>query len=185
MTTRAAPTQRGFTLTEMMVVVAMIAVLAGLAVANFDSAPRASDAASTMAALVRETARKAVEGGAVRDDVVAGFGTARTKLVITNDDGRIVFSIEKLVEDPNNADAAWVVLGTRTMAKGLEASGYSDQADLTDGNTPEVTLGTAEILCYPDGICDGATVFFSGRRTDRARVAVLPLGGAPVTYRTW
>lgn len=184
MTTRANHGERGFTLTEMMVVVAMIAVLAALAVANFDTAPRAGDAASTMAALVRETSRKAVEGGMVRDDVVPGFGTARTKLVIINGD-QITFSIEKLVEDPNATDAAWVVLGSRTVSRGVEAIGFTDTALLNDGNTPATTLGTAEILCYPEGICDGATVFFEGRRGDRARVAVLPLGGAPVTYRFW
>jgi prepilin-type N-terminal cleavage/methylation domain-containing protein len=175
----------GFTLTEMMVVVAMIAVLAALAVANFDSAPRAGDAATTMSSMIREASRKAVEGGSVRDDVVAGFGTARTKLVITNVSDQIVFSVEKLVEDPGSADASWVVLGTRTMPKGLVASGYTDQAVLDDGNAPAVTLGTAEILCYPEGICEGGTVYFEGRRGDRARVAVMPLGGAPVTYRTW
>jgi prepilin-type N-terminal cleavage/methylation domain-containing protein len=176
--------QGGFTLTEMMVVIAMIAVLASLAVSSFDTAPRAGDAATTMAALIRETARKAVEGGAVRDDVVAGYGTARTRLVVTDGD-QITFSVEKLVEDPGTSSASWVVLGTRTMPRGLEASGYTDQAVLDDGGAPAIGLGTAEILCYPDGICDGATVYFEGRRGDRARAVVLPLGGAPVTYRTW
>jgi prepilin-type N-terminal cleavage/methylation domain-containing protein len=177
--------QGGFTLTEMMVVIAMIAVLATLAVSNFDTAPRAGDAATTMAGLIRETARKSVEGSSVRDDVVAGYGTARTRLVITNGD-QITFSVEKLVEDTGGGSSAdWVVLGTRTLPKGLAAPGYTDQAVLDDGGAPANTLGTTEIHCYPDGVCDGATVYFEGRRGDRARVAVLPLGGAPVTYRTW
>ena len=160
--------QGGFTLTEMMVVVAMIAVLAALAVSRFDTAPRAGDAATTTAALIRETARKAV-----------GTSTP-TRLVITNGD-QITFSVERLAEEPDT----WVVVATRTLPKGLEASGYTDQAILDDGQAPAVALGTAEIRCYPNGVCDGATVYFQGRRGDRARVAVLPLGGAPVTYRTW
>lgn len=181
---RRSGTQRGFTLTELMVVVAMIAVLAALAISRFDTAPRAGDGAATMAALVRETARKAVEGGSVRDDVIAGFGTARTKLVITNGD-QVSFTVERLVEDPNTANATWVTLGSRTVPRGIAAPGFTPLAVLDDGIGPTTTLGTAEILCYPDGICDGATVYFEGRRGDRARVAVLPLGGAPVTYRSW
>jgi len=179
--------ERGFTLTELMIVVAMIAVLAGLAIANFDTQPRASDASTTMAALIRETARKAVEGGAVRDDVVAGFGSARTRLVVTGGDP-ILFEIERLVEDEGTSDAAWVVVGTRTMSRGISAGGWSDHAVLDDGGTPETVLGSgerAEIHCYPEGICDGATVYFQGRGSDRSRVAILPLGGAPVTYRLW
>ena len=185
----ASRRQGGFTLTELMVVVALVAVLATLAWGSFRGDPRPSDVASTAANLVRQTARKAVGGGAVRADVAAVLGKARSRLHIFTESGVQVLAVEVLEEDDVPADSLWAERSRRAVPRGTRLTGWRASADLDGGLGPEIVLGSGdavEIRCYPNGTCDAATLYFeatSGAR--KARTVLMPLGGSPATFAAW
>lgn len=179
--------QGGFTLVELIVVIAVIGILAALAVAQLDARPTPADAGRVMAALVRETARKAVALGPVRDDVAAAEGTtARTRLLIEDHGDRIELTIEALVEDPVASHGTWTRLASRAIGPGLAIGGSTPRAVLEDGEGPEEgpPADAIELRCYAEGTCDARTIYFAGKRSV-ARTAVLPLGGSPVVFTSW
>lgn len=182
---------RGFTLTELMLVVAIVGVLAALGTAMLRSTPRASDGASQISSKLAETSRKAVAGGAVRGEVAAALGsTARTRARFDVTSGGVVVTVERLEEDPAPAtSASWVALSSITLHQVLRLAGYTPTADLTGGGTPTVPLGTGgsfEVQCHPGGTCDGVTIYLTDAKgRSKARIVVLPLGGTPMTFDRW
>jgi prepilin-type N-terminal cleavage/methylation domain-containing protein len=183
--------QRGFTLTEMMVVVAIIGVLAALGTALLRNAPRPVDAASQMSSKLSEASRKAVGAGSVRADVAAALGSiARTRVRFTITDNIVGLSLQRLEEDPSpSTTASWVELSSVTLHRTVRLVGYSAAADLTGGGAPAVALGNGdslEVRCNPDGSCDGMTIYLTDEKARRpARLVVLPLGGTPMTFDRW
>lgn len=184
--------QRGFTLTEMMVVVAIIGVLAALGTALLRNAPRPVDAASQVSSKLSEASRKAVGAGSVRADVAAALGSiARTRVRFTITDNVVALSLQRLEEDPSPATtASWVELSSLTLHHTVRLAGYAATADLTGGAVaPAVALGNGdslEIRCNPDGSCDGMTIYLTDEKARRkARLVVLPLGGTPMTFDRW
>lgn len=186
--------QRGFTLIELMVVIAIVGVVTAMAVSSSKDPPRPFDGAQSSAAIMREAARRAVAAGQVRADVLedateaAAFGDARTRVrITTSSEGLIEVIAELRVEDEDQPESMWVELARRSLGRDFTLAGSSPRAELTDGTTPEdaASPGEAiEIYCAPTGICDGATVYFEGGAR-RARLVVMPLGGAPATFASW
>ncbi len=184
--------QHGFTLTELLVTVAIIGVLSVLAISLLRANPRPVDVASQVSSKLAETSRKAVVGGAVRGDVAAAQGSkARTRAVFTVAASAVTLTVQRLEEDPTPAvTASWFTLSEVQLHRTVLLSGYMPSADLTGGATaPAVALGTGdsfEIRCNPDGTCDGITVYLAADKGQRkARVVVLPLGGTPMTFDRW
>lgn len=186
--------QGGFTLTELMIVVAIVGVLAALSISLLNNKPRPIDAASQVSSKLAETSRKAVAGGTVRGDVVQSLGSpARTRARFTIGTGNevVTLSVQRLEEDPlPSATATWVELSSVALHGSIRLSGYTPSADLTGGATaPTVALSggsSLEVRCNPDGTCDGITIYLAsadGRR--KARLVVLPLGGTPMTFDGW
>jgi len=184
--------QGGFTLTELMVVVLIIGVLAALGLSLLNPQPRPVDAASQVSAKLAEASRRAVSGGTVRGNVAAALGSpARTRARFTIASDVVTLSVQRLEEDPAPASTAtWVELSAVTLHKSIRLAGFTQVADLSGGATaPAVPLAsgsTLEVRFNPDGTSDGITIYLTnsdGRQ--KARIVVLPLGGTPMTYDRW
>ena len=188
---RARARQGGFTLVELITVVAIIGVLVTLSVNMLKAKPRAIDLALDVSTRLAEASRKAVAAGAVRSDVaLAQASAARTHVLITvGVGGGGTMTTERLEEDDlPSSGATWLELVTVTLPKSIRVAGVRAAADLSGLGieTASVAGDEIEIKCYPDGRCDGRTIYLeSTDQRRKARVAVLPLGGTPITFDSW
>ena len=177
--------ERGFTLTELMIVVAIIGVLTTLVVVSVRGDPRPMDAAAKVAQLVEEASRTAVSRG-FDPTLAAADGTRRRTRIIAS--GNPVELTAEVLDDVGGAPT-WTRLDSYTFPKNLISGGYAMQVGTYSTVTPSTSWAGFELSCFPDGTCTAATLFF---RSDRgtaveqyARVSVLPLGAATFVRNTW
>ncbi|HTJ44574.1 MAG TPA: prepilin-type N-terminal cleavage/methylation domain-containing protein [Kofleriaceae bacterium] len=184
----------GFTLIEMMVVVAIIGVLSMLAWNLISPNLDPADSAEQASMLMRETARRATAGGAVRGDVVTNLGLApkppRTRLHVLATTPRKI-AVERLQEDALPLHSAnWIQIQSMTIPTEVKLVGWRPSAVLINGGGPSVLLNPTDevvIQCYPTSQCDAATLYFdtSTGSSQQARAVLMPLGGSPVVYDSW
>ncbi len=200
----ARRTQSGFTLTEVMVVVAVIGIATTLGIVYVHPQAKTLDIANRVGDVVHETSRNAVALGAVRPDVVTALiaagnapsvARARTRLSASGASGAVItFKIEKLVEDPLPATTAqWIQIQTYTTDATIAgiswATGTGSNATLAAGLS--TSWSAFHAYCAPDGSCQPVTLFFQNLRDQsvsanyRARLSILPLGGAIYTRADW
>jgi prepilin-type N-terminal cleavage/methylation domain-containing protein len=177
----------GFTLVELMVVVAILGLLSAAVSVYMRPQRTAMDCANVVADVVREGARKAFARGPVRSDVVLALGTSqRTQITISGDYVRL----SELVEAGTGA-ANWVQLKSVRVVqpdRQVTMTGWKSAAQVDDGasgNAPAIdtNVNTFIINCWPDGRCDAGTLYFAGPNGTSARTVVLPLGGAVLARR--
>ena len=206
--------QAGFTLTEMMVVVAIVGVLITMAIVYMRGHVRPIDVATRVGDLVREASRRAVALGPVRADVALALGTkARTQITavaatngtppITN----VIFTMWRLQEDPVAAAGNWIAVEQYRTDVNVDveswARGVVDHTGAINTTWGDWASGgpPPPLQCRPDGRCDPVTVFFQaalpGPSCDPtapapqplfeqcAKLSVMPLGGAITTRTDW
>ncbi|TMQ13452.1 MAG: prepilin-type N-terminal cleavage/methylation domain-containing protein [Deltaproteobacteria bacterium] len=167
--------EAGFTLTEMMIVVAIIGILVTMAIVYLRPRLRPIDVANRVGDLVREASRRAVALGPVRPNVaVALQSKARTQITAQQPTATtIVFTLWRLQEDPLGAPTAvWIAVETYTVDLKVVvidswSTGVVDYTAATrTGNWSAWTVVSAPpptrtpLQCRPDGTCDAVTVFF-------------------------
>lgn len=178
--------RRGFTLIEMMVVVAILLTLTVMVFPSVKPQSKPVDVAMRLANLVDIAARDAVRWGPVRSDIATTEGSKRrTRITASVSGGQVTFRAQVL--DDTGTLGVWRDLGTYTVPKTITSDGYLNSVNSRASLL--TSWASLAISCFPNGTCSsttasggpGASVFFSsttGAAKDRlARMSVLPLGG--------
>lgn len=195
---------RGFTLTEMMVVIAILGILVGLALVYMRPQPKTIDVANRIGDLVQETTRRAVALGPVRADVVTAalssgksstVARARTRLSATGTaGGPITFTLETFTELalPSNG-GSWTPVLSYTMDSSVAGVAWAPGTGSHTALSGALQTGwsTFHAYCDPDGTCEPYSLFLqnlrdaAGNANYQARISILPLGGATLTRSDW
>jgi prepilin-type N-terminal cleavage/methylation domain-containing protein len=204
--------ESGFTLTEMMIVVAIIGILVTMAIVYMRPRLRPIDIANRLGDLVREASRRAVALGPVQPNVaVARVSKARTRITAQTTATRTVFTLSRLQEDSTQTPPwRWIALESYAVDLSVavidswapDVLGYTSTNRTTDFTAWNVTdpVQASPLECRPDGTCSASTLFFQSAVAGPScnpppvpalaleqcgQLSVMPLGGAIITSTGW
>jgi prepilin-type N-terminal cleavage/methylation domain-containing protein len=171
----SALSQAGFTLVEVMVVVAMIAILAASAVV-----------------FVRPSSHAASSLG-YANQIAALCDSARQRAVATRSYQKLEIEEDRILHWQGTTEGMtppeeWSLVGTVAVPLDVVVAATSPRTHTEpDDGVPEAGAGLpAEIDFAPDGSSDPMTVFITDSRDHgRARVAVYRASGSAYAYNEW
>jgi prepilin-type N-terminal cleavage/methylation domain-containing protein len=182
--------QHGFTLVEMMVVVAIIAIVTSLAIVYVKPRTKPVDIAARFAAFVEHANRLAIRDGVVGTANALAEGSKRRTRITAAAGPPVAFYLEVLVESPS---LAWETVDSFALPSSVDADGFAMKVGTHTALsiTPGISTSwsTFVLSCFPTGTCDGATLFFSSQsgptHERKARVSILPLGSSAHVQPAW
>lgn len=178
----------GFTLTELMVVVAIIAVLAAIFAPSPGSSTDVPATSRQIAGAIGEAARIAVARGSLDPSVVASEGSSeRTRVSISQTPPHAM--LVEVRREVSATTSVWETVSQATLPRDFRIVGDDTAARISPGNIPVALTGIVQIDCAANGRCRATTLYVARGSASSPRspyrVVVMPLAASPQVLKGW